>query len=757
MAYSYALFNGDGSTTVFGFSFGYLDKSHISASVNGTPVSFSWLNDSAVSISPAPANGTVVQIKRNTPKGQPLVDFSDGSVLKEKDLDLSNLFNLYCAQEAQDGVDSSVAENHSGVLDGKGRRTTNFADPTDPTGLVTRNFFETVYTPQLDAKVTEATTQASNAAASASAAQTAETNAETAEVAAEAALADFRNRYQGAQATPPTTRTDGSPLQEGDLYFRSVAPKGIYVFSGSSWIAAGSAVEGSVNIPPSTVIATAGQTSVPVPGGYDPGFILVWVDGVKLDPPDINVSSGTDIVFNQALTGGEEITWVAFGTFVLANSYTKAESDSRHAEVEARLSKRVSVTESRFAGGAKGDGTTDDTAAVQAAINYAVSVAPATVHFPRGTYRITSALTGLAKDGLKLTGDGLKETTLHFTHAGIAVNVDAFASGSASDPFISVSMLDFTVKGNATTTVLVRAQGVHRANWRVAAKEANTASGIAFDLYGCMSNVLELMCSNDTMPMTNKPYEGLRLSAGTRAGVSVGNSSDNLLINPQFDSMVIGGRFSGADQTTVMGGAFQSNSSYGLIINAGSRYNTLIGTGFENPAATADFADAGVQNTFITTYAAKAAILQGRDAEINGGHFERIEVQAGAANNRIKRVTINQWASGSGGFVDNGTNTVCPKYYDADLAAFVYPKKDRLGITVGASPFTWVNNTGGYAEVIIQTGTLTQVRQGSNGDTWLKSTVVPSAGLWLRPGDSLEVSYSVAPSMSYVPHPGLFE
>lgn len=318
LAYSSTSLTGDGSNTVFSFSFPYLDKSHITAQVNGDLTPFSWLNDSAVTITPAPGPGTIVRIKRTTPKDEAPVDFSDGSVLKESDLDLLARFHLFCAQESQDGVDGSVALNASGVLDGKGRKTTNFADPTDATGLVTKGYFDAVYTPQLDAKVTEATTQATAAAQSADIAEAAETNAELAHAGADAALADFRNRYQGAQATPPTARVDGSPLQEGDLYFRSVAPKGIYVFA-SGWIAAGSAIEGTVNTPASPVIATAGQSSIVVPGGYDPGFITVFVNGTKWDSPDIDVTSGSAIVFPSPLAGGEEISWLAFGTFSVIN------------------------------------------------------------------------------------------------------------------------------------------------------------------------------------------------------------------------------------------------------------------------------------------------------------------------------------------------------------------------------------------------------------------------------------------------------
>lgn len=54
--------------------------------------------------------------------------------------------------------------------------------------------------------------------------------------------------------------------------------------------------------------------------------------------------------------------------------------------------------------GAVGNGTTDDTAAIQAAIN-AQPATGGSVYFPIGTYRITAALTWAGKASLKLFGD----------------------------------------------------------------------------------------------------------------------------------------------------------------------------------------------------------------------------------------------------------------------------------------------------------------------------------------------------------------
>lgn len=58
--------------------------------------------------------------------------------------------------------------------------------------------------------------------------------------------------------------------------------------------------------------------------------------------------------------------------------------------------------------GAKGDGTTDDTAAIQAAIDYAVAAGRSSVYFPAGTYIVTSPLHAQVETGTTTVGGSTK-------------------------------------------------------------------------------------------------------------------------------------------------------------------------------------------------------------------------------------------------------------------------------------------------------------------------------------------------------------
>lgn len=138
MAYSYVRYEGDGSNTSFAFTFPYIDQSHVKVRVNGVLTSYTWLSGYTVSVSPAPAIGAVVEVRRETPKETAPVDFTDGSVLLESQLDLITNFNLYSAQEALDAAEGSLTEDSTGNYNAGNKRITNLAAPVNPGDAVNK-------------------------------------------------------------------------------------------------------------------------------------------------------------------------------------------------------------------------------------------------------------------------------------------------------------------------------------------------------------------------------------------------------------------------------------------------------------------------------------------------------------------------------------------------------------------------------------------------------------------------------------------
>ena len=85
----------------------------------------------------------------------------------------------------------------------EGREAINFADPTSGASLITKGFFDSVYAPALDAKVTAAANSATASANSAGQSATYAASASSSASNAAATLALFRGQYLGAQASNP--------------------------------------------------------------------------------------------------------------------------------------------------------------------------------------------------------------------------------------------------------------------------------------------------------------------------------------------------------------------------------------------------------------------------------------------------------------------------------------------------------------------------------------------------------------------------
>jgi hypothetical protein len=120
----------EGNTT-FTVPFPYLDADDVKVTVDGEPTTVTWNNSSVLSISPAPIVGAIVYIQRRTNSNALLVDFTDGSTLSEKQLDLMAQQNFYLAQEAFDRTEDSIADNGKFQLDAKNRRIINVANPVE--------------------------------------------------------------------------------------------------------------------------------------------------------------------------------------------------------------------------------------------------------------------------------------------------------------------------------------------------------------------------------------------------------------------------------------------------------------------------------------------------------------------------------------------------------------------------------------------------------------------------------------------------
>lgn len=258
---------GDGSTKNFTFQFDYLNSDYVKVRVDGTDVPFTFTGTKAISVTTAPLPGETLVISRETDRAR-LVDFTDGSVLIEDDLDLSALQVLHIVQEALDLAGASLALKPDGSLGAAFRRISDVGAPTEPKDAVTKEWAETAMTSQLQqataaknaAEAAEADTltlktQATNAR---NAAQVAQAGAEAAQSAAETAQAGA----QAAQSAADTAKLAAQAAQSNASSSASAAAGSASAAASSASAAAQSATDAAASaaiIDPSSYVATTGD------------------------------------------------------------------------------------------------------------------------------------------------------------------------------------------------------------------------------------------------------------------------------------------------------------------------------------------------------------------------------------------------------------------------------------------------------------------------------------------------------------------
>ena len=359
------------------FPFTYLNTTDIKVFVNDVSVAFTFLNSSTVTPTVNPAAGAIVQVRRVTQKASVPVNFTDGSVLLEKDLDLMATYSLYLAQENQDIMESALSLNTSGQMDAQVHRIVNVSDGVASSDAATKG--------QVDAVVGSASAAAASAAAA---------------LATKAAIND---KYYGALSVNPTVKPSGSPSTAGDEYFNTVSNL-LFRFNGATWQAS------DIN-----------TTNLAAPGG----------SGLVRYTANATVTEQLDILF-----------------YGVAN-----------------------IAEKRFAGGAKVDGATNDSASIEAAAAFCATTG-AYLFFPAGTTRGVLNAKGRY---IRIKGAGLFQSTLK------AIGVVAAVIDAAETADVRISPLsidDLTIDGNAQAASCLDLRYRHMCNFKNVRFTGATAQNI---------------------------------------------------------------------------------------------------------------------------------------------------------------------------------------------------------------------------------------------------------------------------------------
>lgn len=242
---------------------------------------------------------------------------------------------------------------------------------------------------------------------------------------------------------------------------------GIYVVSSSAWTRAKD-FDGNRDVVDGTavfVVSNAGEYRVTTDNPITIGTSSINFELIERAAVDVDVVFDT-ITELKAQTGTPESFVVVLGRSTLADgggprifqwhsTNTDTADDVVTVKVTSLATGRYKILDDGFWNvkwwGAKGDGVTDDTAAIQAAVDYANNQGGGTVRVPTGTYICTSAIT--LYDLVNVEGAGKSCTILRFTAA-----TNGFYA--ASPPYLRIKITDLQLQAaNAACLSAIKLDG----------------------------------------------------------------------------------------------------------------------------------------------------------------------------------------------------------------------------------------------------------------------------------------------------------
>ena len=143
--FAFNTYTGNGSTTQYAITWEYLDSTHVKAYLDGVATTSFTISSSTVTFNSAPTNGAIIRIERETPLTSRLVDFQDGSVLTESDLDKSANQNFFAVQEFSDDASNYLQLGTDDKYNANSKVIKNVANPVDNNDAVNKTYLENTW------------------------------------------------------------------------------------------------------------------------------------------------------------------------------------------------------------------------------------------------------------------------------------------------------------------------------------------------------------------------------------------------------------------------------------------------------------------------------------------------------------------------------------------------------------------------------------------------------------------------------------
>jgi hypothetical protein len=323
----------------------------------------------------------------------------------------------------------------------------------------------------------------------------------------------FADRYRISASAPTTS------LDVGDLYFDTNADE-LKVYKSSGWAAAGSTVNGTsarftytISGTPTTVsgVDDNGETLA-----YDAGFADVYVNGVRMSSADITITSGTSVVFASALTNGDVVDIVAYGTFDVASIDGSNITSGTISNSRLVGSGAITINGSAVSlGGSVTIGETKPTVS---------SVSPSTITNAQTSVTITGTnfVTGASVEAVGTDGSIIVADTVSFTNS--TTLVANFTIPTDSTYFIRVENTDGNAARSSTAILTVS----DAPTWTTSAGSLGSiAAGDTVSLSVAATSDSTVAYSETTSVLTsnaNTPAGTMNLSLNSSTGAITGTA-----------------------------------------------------------------------------------------------------------------------------------------------------------------------------------------------------------------------------------------
>lgn len=139
-------YTATGTQTTFSIPFDYLRKTFIHVVVDDKEITDGVsVEDRTIVFTSAPTKDATITIYRSTPTER-LVAWGDATILKARDMTISEVQQLHIIEESQDWSKSNsiTLNDEETAWQGRGYPLSNVADPTDTQDVVTKNYLENV-------------------------------------------------------------------------------------------------------------------------------------------------------------------------------------------------------------------------------------------------------------------------------------------------------------------------------------------------------------------------------------------------------------------------------------------------------------------------------------------------------------------------------------------------------------------------------------------------------------------------------------